>query len=166
MSKISSKKIQYGWSLLCSGVSIDQDTNNLTLFNIIDQVKVSEDKLFKMPTKNGEDKPAAPIGFNLITLWRKLDGTAAIKGDVQVELLDPQNIVRQKGNYSVELPEGIERSRSRMQWNGIRVTTSGKYTFRISLKEDNEEKFKKVGEAYLVVEILPSQKKEEGESSD
>jgi hypothetical protein len=163
MIKTPSKNLQHGWSILCSGTSVDQDTNNLTLFNIIDQISIPEDKLVKMPGIDGKDKPAAPVGFNLVTLWRKSETKVAASAEVEVELLDPSGTMRQKGDYSVDLPEGITRLRSRMQWNGIRVTTSGTYTFKISLKEAGDDKFRKVGEIYLDIQILSAKSSEKNQ---
>ena len=153
--------IQHAWTILSSGVSVDQDSNNLTLFNLIDQVVIHKNQLVEIPLVGGGKEPAAPIGFVIVSQWRKLKENTAIKGDVSVELLDPTGVMRQKIDYSVDLPEKIERLRSRLQWNGLRVTTSGVYTFRISLKEEGQKEFNPVGEAYLKVELLEGGSKKE-----
>jgi hypothetical protein len=154
MPKIPMKTIQHAWSLLAAGVSVDQDTNNLTLFNVIDQVAIPRNQLVEMPTLDGDKKPAAPIGFILVSQWRKLKDNIATDADAIIELLDPDGVVRQKVDYKVNFSEKIERLRSRIQWNGVRVTTSGVYTFRISLREKGKKEFSPVGETYLKIEIL------------
>lgn len=152
--KANKKNIQHAWTILSSGVSIDQDSNNLTLFNLIDQVVIPKSHLIEMPLVGGEKKPAIPVAFVVVTQWRKLKDGAAVKGEAMVELIDPSGVSRQKAYYSMSFSEKVERFRSRVQWNGVRVTTSGNYTFRVSLKEEEQKEFEPVGEAYLKVELI------------
>ena len=49
MPKYKTNNIQHVWSILASGVSIDQDTNNLSLFNIFDQISIPKNQLIEMP---------------------------------------------------------------------------------------------------------------------
>jgi len=153
MSKSQERKIQHVWSILASGVSVDQESNNLTLFNIIEQIVIPKNKLIEMTVVGGEKKPAVPVVFVFVSHWKKLKDNIAAKAVVKIELLDPMGEMRQKAEYDLELAEKTERLRSRVQWNGVRVTTSGPYTFKISLKEEGEKEFEQVGEAYLKVEL-------------
>lgn len=150
-----SRNIQYVWSILCSGVSIDQDTNNLTLFNTIEQIKIPEDKLVSTEDKKGL---VIPIGFNLVTMWRRLNSELVEKAEVEVEVIDPSGSKRKSSSYSLEFKEGIRRIRSKVRWGGIKVTTSGTYKFNVSMKEEGGKTFTKVGEVYLDIKILPSKK--------
>lgn len=150
------KNIQHVWSMLCSGVSIDQNTNNLTLFNTIEQIKISEDKL--MRAKN-ENQLAVPFVFNLVTLWRREDSKYSEKADVEIEVVDPSGAKRKSKSYSLEFATGVRRMRFQIQWSGIKVTTSGTYKFVVSLKGEKDKKFIRAGEAYLDIEILPTSKK-------
>ena len=154
MPKSYKKNIQHVWTILSSGVSVDQDSNNLTLFNIIDQIVIPRNQLVEMTIATGEKKPAAPVGFVLVSQWRKLQDNTDANGEVKVELLDPDGIMRQGAEYQINLPGKIERFRSRVQWGGVRVTTSGMYTFKISLKEEGQDEFVPVGEAYLKIQIV------------
>ena len=147
--------IKHVWSVLCSGVSIDQNTNNLTLFNIIEQIKISENKLVKVEDEN---KLAIPLAFSLVTLWRREDHKFTEKVDVGIEVVDPNGLKRKSNLYSFKFTAGMKRMRYQIRWGGIKVTTSGTYKFIVSLKEAKSKRFVSVGEAYLEVEILPSGK--------
>lgn len=153
LNKNMKKNIQYTWSIICSGIITAQENNNISLFNVIDQIRINEKELGKIKTANNEEKPSIPIVFNLVTLWRK-SGQGLAKGTVVIEMKDPKGIMRQKGEYDIEIPEQIKRTRSIMQWNGMRVTDSGTYTFEISFKESGQKMFEKVGEAFLDVEVV------------
>lgn len=157
MSKSQERKIQHVWSILASGVSVDQESNNLTLFNIIEQIVIPKSRLIEMPVVGGEKKPAVPVGFIFVSHWRKIKDNVAVKAVVKIELLDPTGVMRQKVEYDLEFAEKTERLRSRVQWNGVRVTTSGSYTFKISLKEEGEKEFQQAGEAYLKVELTDNE---------
>ena len=153
MPKSKVENIQHAWSILCSGVSIDQENNNLSLFNIIEQIRVDKNRLIDIPIKGGGTEPALPIRFETISLWRKIKGDVQVNAEVRVELVDPSGTVRQRAGYSIEFPEKIERVRSRLQWDAIRVTSPGIYTFRVLKKESGQKSFKNAGEIYLRVKI-------------
>ncbi len=159
MPKSQIRKIQHVWSILASGVSVDQESNNLSLFNVIDQIVIPKNQLVEMPIVTGEKKPAIPIGFVVVSQWRKLQENIDVKGDARIELLDPSGTMRQKAEFTINLPGKIERFRSRVQWGGIRVTTSGTYIFKISLKEEGQDEFVPVGEAYLKIQIIENASK-------
>ncbi len=155
MLKVSQEKIQHAWSILCSGVSIDQQRNNLTLFNVIEQIKIPRNQLVEVK-EDGQKKIAVPIGFNLVTLWRRFKADKAEKANVEIRLVDPTNKVRQIGKYELNFAPKIERVRSTVPWAGIKISSSGIYTFKLYLKEKEERNFKEAGETFLKVEILPA----------
>lgn len=154
MSKISKNKIQHIWSILCSGLSVDQQRNNLTLFNIIEQIKIPKNQLVETKD-NGEKRFAAPIPFNLITLWRRAEADEAQKADVEIRLIDPTGEVRQIGKYELKFDPKIKRFRSISPWAGIKISSSGVYIFKTYIKEEGQKNFREAGMAYLDVEILP-----------
>ena len=156
--KMKNQNLQHEWSLLCSGVVVDGESNNLSMFNIIEQFRIPRKDLTEMPTLKGEKKPAIPVSFTFVTLWRKTQETKSVSAEVEVEFRDPKNVLLQKGGYVINLPSKVERMRSRMIWNGLRVNLSGLYTFKILLKEKGEREFIPVGEVCLKVEVLENRK--------
>jgi|SRR3989344_958263 len=157
MPKNKENNLKHIWSLLCSGVSIDQKRNNLTLYNIFEQIKVPKNHLATIPTQSGEKLPAVPLAFNLVSTWRRIESEKKLRADALIEYTDPSGKIMQKATYPIEMAEGINRFRGDIQWAGIRVTTSGTYTFRISLKNKEDKKFVKIAEVYLDVEILDNE---------
>lgn len=157
MSKTISSNIQHAWSILCSGVSIDRQTNNLSLFNIIEQIKIPKNRLVEAE-ENGVKKLAVPMAFNLVTLWRRVVSDTVEEAEVEISLVDPNGGIRKISEYKLNFPAKIQRIRVPIQWAGIKTDSSGVHIFKISLKENRQKSFKEVGEAYLNIEILPDEK--------
>jgi hypothetical protein len=125
----------------------------VSLFNVIDKFAIPQKGLVKMTVKNGEDKPAAPVKFNFLTLWRRLEEGGEINAEVMVELFEPHGLMLQRADYTINIAEKIKRLRSNVEWRGIRVTTPGTYVFKISIKEKGEKKYQKAGEIYLEIDF-------------
>ncbi|MCX6702596.1 MAG: hypothetical protein NTW60_01900 [Candidatus Wolfebacteria bacterium] len=147
--------IQHRWSIICSGVSIDQQSNNLSLFNIIEQIRIPKNHLVEIK-EGGEKKLVIPVPFNLINLWSRASSDVAEKVDVEIKLIDPSGKARKVGAFTLKFDSKIERIRSKSQYSGIKASSSGVYTFRMYVKEKGQEDFRDIGSVHLNVEILPS----------
>lgn len=150
---MTKSKIKYLGAILCSSASIDRETNNLTVFNIIEEINVLEKQLQSSPN-NQTNKKVVPLQFELITLWKKevLDQEVDIKS--KIELVDPGNEILQTIEVPLVIKREHKRFRNRIQMNGLNITTKGEYNFRIYIKEDNEDKFNLVGEVPLTINVL------------
>jgi len=158
MSKLN-KKIQLAWSLLCSGVTIDKQSNNVSLYNIIEEVHIPREELEEI----GDDKNknlGIPLFFNLFSVWRRVSGIGTINSDVKIEIIDPLGKKREAANRQIQFTEKSERFRLGIAWQGIKVSTSGIYTFKLLSKTEGEKSFSKSGETYLKVNIIEREKTE------
>jgi hypothetical protein len=113
------------WTVLCSRSIIDTETNNVTLFNIIERVAFTE-----LP----EEWPVnLPLSFEIVTLWSRsdlnepeeLEGRTAIEGATESRIL---------GEYRVNLTENYLRFRHRHRVEGIQVTGLGQIWFIVQLR--------------------------------
>ena len=145
------------WSIICSGVSIDKSTNNVSLFNVIEQVQIPRNNLVEVKEKE-EKWLAIPMPFYLMMLWSKPSTNTIEKASVEIKLVDSKNKSRKIGEFDIKFAPKMERIRFKFQYAGIRVSSSGAHVFKIFLREDGQKKFREVGSAQLSIEILPETK--------
>jgi len=154
MSK-NKNKIEYLSSILCTGSSVDQTTNNLTVFNIIEKISVAKNQL-KIPVEpgNNKEKKIIPIAFELITFWKKVANKEGVSAQIKITLNDPEGKMMQDKMQIIAMKPEHERLRGRMQINGIRVSKSGEYKYIIHKKEEHSKEFSLVGKVPFTIKIL------------
>lgn len=146
-------KTEYIGAIVCTGASVDQETNNLTLFNMIEEVSIFEKQL-QASTKDGDKERVAPFAFELVTLWRKNVKNQEISAQEKIELVDPNNKVLQKIEHPMLMKSEHKRLRNRIKISGFKITTAGEYIFRIYIKESDSEEYRFGGETQITVNIL------------
>lgn len=118
--------IDHVWTVLCSNVVTDKETNNLSLIETVEQWNISTDAEFPLVIGN-------PI--ILATLWSRSDLDTPTKGMAKISLIAPSGKVRELPLFEVDLSIH-RRLRGRHQFQGIEVEESGKYLFRLELVDD------------------------------
>lgn len=142
------KTVEHIWSVLCRSSSIDQDTNNATLVNILERLEV------KIPKDNKSEKVFVSIDFELITLWKKnLEGKSMI-ADCEVDIVDPSGVILQKIRHPLEIKSEFRRLRSRIKMDKLQVTSDGDYLFKVWLKLPGESVYSVVATIPFEVRIL------------
>ena len=133
--------------------AIDQEKNNISLFNIIDQMNLPQEAF-----SSSERKILFPIGHEIVTLWRRvipftLD-TREIKVELLVSLVNPKEEVTQQFLTSFLFVPGKKRMRFRIQMPGIIAFTPGDYIYRLAFKAPEEETFTPALEIPFDVQVL------------
>src|ERR1035438_8605378 len=91
------QKISLVWAAACTSSSIDQSTNAISLFNIIEELTVNN--LLAQPTKEQQEmiasgKPiATPFNHEVISVWLRDNIGTETKVDMALELVDPSGKV-------------------------------------------------------------------------
>lgn len=147
MEPKSQQNIEHRWTLLCEGSSIDRKKNNLTLFNIIEQLNISIEK------KIHDEEIIVPVSMELVTLWGLDNAEKSSNADVEIDFVDPEKKVLNTIKYKLEIPEKIRRGRSIGSIKGLKVTKSGDYIFRIKIKPMRQTSFIVVGEISLEINL-------------
>lgn len=144
------RNFRHLWSILCTASSVDAKNNNVSLFNIVEQVQVTKDPLAK---KSGpkEDRIFVPMRLELVTLWEKIRSDENAIGTIEVHFEDPSGELLQKFRYELSMPKN--RVRNLTAIDGFFVTQEGRYVFKIRAKSSNEGAFQDVGEIPLQVGI-------------
>lgn len=128
------------WSIICEKSSIDSQTNLLSLFNCIEEIKLEIDKT-KMPKS---DKIVIPASLQLISFWIIEEPAKENSADIKVNFVDPKGNVLNEFVKTLKTKKNEKRLRSVINIQGIPITDSGRYYYKILQKKGN--KFEVVSE--------------------
>lgn len=149
-SPISATKVD--WALLCRSVAVDQNTNQVSIFNVIDEITINKDANIEEAVAKSK-KFQISMEFALITQFEhSLKDNQGIM-HVQVEVIDPSKSELGKMNMPLEIQRGKKRTRIIVQFPNLVATKSGSYNFVISLKEDNERVYTEIARVPLEINI-------------
>ncbi|MFA5248971.1 MAG: hypothetical protein WC397_00365 [Candidatus Paceibacterota bacterium] len=137
------------WSILCQNSSVDEETKSLSIFNCLEQgeITIKKDDLEK------RDRIIIPIAFELISLWTVDEQDKDNKLEIKIELLDPDGSLLNSSENIFDVKENFPRLRSRIKLNGLSVTKNGRYTFKVSQKDQVQKKFKTVANIPLDIKL-------------
>lgn len=133
--------IKHVWSVLCSQSVTDQQTNNVSLFNVIEQIEVTLAK----DVPEGL-LPIAQMPLELVSLWERVAGDGATGGAAVVDVMDATGKRIGGREMSFDLNDH-RRCRTRLTLNGVPISGSGRYVIRVVHRS--------AGEADQVVAEIP-----------
>jgi hypothetical protein len=144
---------QLKYAVLCERVVTNQETNNASIFEILEQFNLPKELLEKKPFHSPSGDTSINIIQNtseLFMVWRALD-EAEYQG--KVELLDPRRRLLGEGPFNLDL-RGTKRSRVKFVLHQLPVTDFGTYTFVISLYDSESETWVEHGRVEVDIEEL------------
>jgi hypothetical protein len=124
------------WSILCTRSIIDQRTNALSLIDCVDELTVTFSKLEEMSAAQKN----IPIVLEVVSLWHdEAKETERILPYI-IEIVDPsgQKIGEFKNEAKFEV--GKTRLRAITGINGVKLTSEGKYFFKVLIPEGETTK--------------------------
>lgn len=151
---MKNNKLKLLWILACNSSSVDQRTNSLSLFNIMEQINVGVDPKNKdsFPSKEGV---FVPIPFEIVALVSKFteDVDKDFVFSAKISSIDPNGKVLGENPFEVNIEKGKKRMRLNIKTNGLKVTIGGEYLFRLSIKAKGEKEYVELGEFPVEVVI-------------
>jgi len=118
------------WSIICNRLIIDEQTNNATIIDILEEIKIKKEFL--------QNRKELPFFFNFVSLWFVEDEDEHEKEtNVIIEFYDPNNNKLNDFNFSFALPQRKKRIRTNVKFD--RFVLNGSGTYRIKVKQDNTE---------------------------
>lgn len=135
------------WSIICNSSSIDSQTKSLSLFNCVEEIKVEIDE--SKISKN--DKLLIPVNLQFVSFWIVDDFSKENTVNIRLELIDPVAKVLSEFSNSLKSKKGEKRLRSITNIQGMQITESGRYYYRMSQEKGN--KFEIVSEIPLDINI-------------
>jgi hypothetical protein len=142
--------IELTWSILCSSSSVDIDTNNLTLSNIIDEITIPDVLFSERPANT--DRVEINFNLQLVSLWSRFEQNSTDTDiTAKIELIDPENKSLNTTEFNFKFPANKTRMRQRTNIPIIVITKPGIYNFRVSTKSEKGSDFKKNYDTPLIV---------------
>lgn len=137
--------IQHIWSVACSHSSIDTETNNVSLLNVVEQIN---------PVGLAADaKGILPMQIEIVSLWMR-DGVPG-RGFARMVIEAPDSVLEPTDEMMIDLsPEATTRFRSRLRLAGVPFEGYGIYWFRVEYREGPGEEWVEV--ARLPIEMKAS----------
>lgn len=132
-------KMQCIFATLCRGTSVDRQSNNLSIFNVIEQITLT-------PPKNAQKSElekikVVPVEYQLVTFWKAIGGLMPKTLDIQIDFIDPVGDITQSGSHAIKLDEPKGRLRTIMEIKALKVTQPGDYTVVIKAKIPGQDEF-------------------------
>ncbi|OGI67531.1 hypothetical protein A3A05_00135 [Candidatus Nomurabacteria bacterium RIFCSPLOWO2_01_FULL_41_12] len=148
------------WGLLCSLSSVDQERNNISLFNVVEQINIPIE--FFVQQKKENKNLVFPFSYEVVLCWRRtLDigiSNEEILADFKIKVVDPSGKILQEILSPLKFPKGIKRLRSRLVMQGMLASMAGDYAYHVEIKLPNQNDFEKVLEIPLEVREVSSPK--------
>jgi hypothetical protein len=111
------------WSVLCRSSSVDRDTNNISLFEVIEEMRIV--------TQSDEGTEGiAPLQCELLTLWRRSDSSVPEVVNQKVEITAPSGERIAGAETPIDLSTHV-RSRIRIKIEALAIRGAGTYWFAI-----------------------------------
>ena len=141
-------KAEVLWALLCSSSSIDSETNNVSLTNIIEELTLGKEAFASNP-----EKIDLAVNFQIVSLIKKISGDKSFSIDIKLKLIDPNGTELNTVEYPVEMQADKQRMRQRINLPALTVTIAGEYRLEMLLRQEGEEKFEKGAYIPLITNI-------------
>ena len=135
--------IDHVWSVLCSKTVTDKESNNVSLFNVTEQLNVEEDKF----------PSTVAIELEIASLWARARLEEPASGYARIRLLSADGSEDIKAQeYYLDLTEH-RRLRTRTHLQGIPVKSLGVLHFQIEMRSDTSEEWKTMARIPLEISI-------------
>ena len=129
--------VQCDLGVLCSLSSIDSERNNISLFNVIEQLNPVGN--FFLEQKKINKPLLLPIECEVVLLWRRLHDADIfddeINTDFKLKFIDPFGKVLQETLSPLKIQKQKKRTRFRVRMNALPLTVPGNYKFRRCKRE-------------------------------
>ncbi|KKS37968.1 MAG: hypothetical protein A3G49_01275 [Candidatus Sungbacteria bacterium RIFCSPLOWO2_12_FULL_41_11] len=154
MAKVENKTYRHIWSVLCLYSVLDQESNNLSLFNLVEKLTFTPPKnqITEIEKQKKIGKLVVPVNFELVTRIKK-NTDKAISVDIEVVIIDPQKVEIGKFLKRVDFRKEIKNMRYRNRFNSLPITINGEYEILVNIKDQDEKEFTQVANIPLEVEL-------------
>ena len=125
--------IKVVWTVLCSQSVIDQTTNNISLFQVLEEVQLD----IKKKTDKEKQLIQIPFAFQWVTLWENMRDKKSTSSVKDIVVSPTGKTVFESKEYEINL---LARKRHRFirTFAGLPLEESGRYEFRTQLRAKEE----------------------------
>ncbi len=119
--------IDHVWSVVCSRSTTDRETNNISLFEVLEQLNM----LGPIPDPNAH--VALPVQYEVVSLWVRANAADAEESAGRIVLTAPDGIEIYSQEFPVNLTQH-DRMRTQARSFGFPVHGAGRYLFKIEIR--------------------------------
>ncbi|MFH1959092.1 MAG: hypothetical protein ABIJ22_02070 [Patescibacteria group bacterium] len=128
--------INHIWTVLCLESVIDNQTNNVSLLNVLEQLEIN----IAAGVNFSKDKDlVVPISFELVSLWSRDDTKKKAIDEINISIIGHDGQKIKTLSKKIEIPKGKKRLRSRFRISGFPVKKSGIYYFVLKINNFKKE---------------------------
>jgi hypothetical protein len=129
----NNKNVEAIWGILCSSSSIDQETNNISLYKVLERLALTKGKETPPPGPH-----AIPLQYEYIILLQRPDPVESkATYPLTLRVRDPKGNILNEAPIPAVFDVGKKRLRVRMQNNGFTISGAGEYRFEAFLEGDD-----------------------------
>ena len=138
--------IEHVWSVLCSRSTIDSESNNVSIYNVIEQLNLAG--------LGGQGPGLLPMELEVVSLW--IADEIPIRGFTRLRLHMPTSVGEPSNEGMIDLTQpGISRFRTRQRMVGLQFEGYGLYWWHVEYRADGTDAWETV--ARLPLEIKPAE---------
>jgi len=137
--------IRHVWSVLCTKSSIDSDTNNISLFEILEQIQVSQ-----FPEPAGDAITVVPMPVELVSLWTREPVGEPQQGECRLTMYSPRGKSLSSPPQVMDLSK-YRRFRSRFQIPGLPLDGPGLCEVEVQFRGGSEAEWNTVARVPIEV---------------
>lgn len=141
--------VNHIWTVICSKSAIDKISNNISLFEILEQINIEPATI-----KEGTNK-SLPITFEIVSFWSRDEKDEPVKGKARFVIKGPSGEKHKLPETTVDLTS-FQRLRNRMFVNGLPYFGIGFYKFITELYDENKNDWKEVSSQLFPINELNS----------
>ena len=143
--------IDHVWTVLCSRAVVDRGSNNVSLENVIEQLRV-----------RGKPGPGTGITLplNIMTLWARSDAGQPAKSRQRIRFVAPSGDLVGEQVCDIDLTEH-QRARSRGVYEGLLLEHAGRYRFLVDIWDEEQNGWRQVAAVPIDVIFESPQSKDD-----
>jgi hypothetical protein len=138
--------IRHIWSALCERAVVNKDTNNVSLFEVLEEVQVSV-----QASGEGGSAPL-PMRIMWVTTWMREPVDEPQQGQARDVVVNPSGREILRREYAVDLST-VRRLRANRTIEGLPVVDSGTYWFSTQVWDARRDRWQTVGQTPLDIRL-------------
>lgn len=142
------------WAILCEQSIINEETGNISLIEVIDELEIPH-------PPESKEVLILNFDFELVTFWQKNADDQENEYIFRLSIIAPSGKVLLQGEQVVTF-NGSAKSFLKLKFAGIPITAEGSYGFRIELPKNDKTEWENI----KVVSLQVNYEKLEGESDN
>ena len=137
--------IRHIWTVFCEKTAIDQESNAVSLFGVIEELHAELAEGTEFPL-------VAPLPAAVVSFWSREDLAVGTEAKQRLRFLSPEG--EELGSFLADIDlESATRSRTVVRFNALRLAGPGWHEWEVSWRVSEEEPWAVVARVPLAFEI-------------